>query len=268
MLALGGVATVTESCNKEFLTPLYSKDFAEDKDSGQSLLPMNVYLPDGININGMIQFSRDALSKPNFKQAFYSNPKEVLSQYGIESYDIDSPQIQVILASVDPDVQKKIKDRDFKGYLHILEQKKYLQTEVVRQLTTTINKGIPMDTKSIEDTYDCVLMIPIVLGAAAIVAVAAAMMVATWAHVATYTDLVINGDSKDGLPILSEEAIMLYLDETKNLNTKDITEEEYIAIIRDIFSGTNITNNPETANKLFQYGCGTTEYLINNSTNE
>lgn len=268
MIALGGFATVAESCDKNTFIPLGSENFAKDHLSGESLLPVSVYLSDEINVAGMILFAQDVISKPDFKQIFYNNPQQVLSEYGIEFYDIESPQIQVILASADPDVQKKIDEKDFKGYLHVLEQKNYLQTEVVRQMIATMDAGMPIDTKAIDPTYGCVLMIPVVLGAAVVVAVAAAWVVAAWAHVAAYTDIAVSGATGEDLPILSEDAIMLYLDQTKSLDTKDLTEDEYLAVIRDIFSETNITDDPETANKLFQYGCGTAEHLINKLSNE
>ena len=130
-------------------------------------------------------------------------------------------------------------------------------------MIATMDAGMPIDTKAIDPTYGCVLMIPVVLGAAVVVAVAAAWVVAAWAHVAAYTDIAVSGATGEDLPILSEDAIMLYLDQTKSLDTKDLTEDEYLAVIRDIFSETNITDDPETANKLFQYGCGTAEHLIN-----
>lgn len=268
MLALGGFATVAESCNKQAFTPLGCENFAQDQLLGESLLPINIYLPDDINVEGMIQFAQDVLSKPNFKQVFYKDPQRIMSEYGIGSYDVDSPQIQVILASADPDVQDKINEHDFKGYLHVLEQKNYLQTDVVRQMLAVMDAGLPIDTKAIDPSYGCVLMIPVVLGAAVVVAVAAAWIVAAWAHVAAYTELTIRGSAIEDIPILSEDAITLYMDQSKSLDTMDLTEEEYVSLIREILGEANLTEDPDAANALFQYGCGTAEHLINELSNE
>ena len=268
MVALGGFVTVAESCDKRVYTPLGSENFAKDRLLGDSLLPVNVYLSDDINVEGMIQFAQDVLSKPDFKEVFYRNPKQVLSEYGIESYDIDSPQIQVILASADPDVQQKIADKDFKGYLHILEQKNYLQTDVVRFMLATMDAGLQIDTKSADVTYGCVLVIPVVLGAVLVLAVALALVVAGYVDVVAYTELTTRGASIDDIPILSEDAVTLYLDQTKSLETKDLTEAEYVSRIREILGESNITDDPETANTLFQYGCGTAEHLIDDLSKE
>lgn len=74
--------------------------------------------------------------------------------------------------------------------------------------------------------------------------------------------------SIDDIPILSEDAVTLYLDQTKSLETKDLTEAEYVSRIREILGESNITDDPETANTLFQYGCGTAEHLIDDLSKE
>lgn len=272
LFALGSLSTVAESCSKTAFMPLSSSNFAADQKYGDSLLPVGVYLPEGYNIDGIIRFAQDVVNKPGFKNSFYKNPELVLKQYGIESYDPSSPQIQIILASADPEVMKMIEKHDFRGYLHVLEEKNYLQTETVQKFISIMDSTDPNTKSQMEAELGCVLTIPIALAIAVVVAVEVAWVAAVWAHVVAKVDLAVQAYSIAEMSMLKENAITLYLDQSRKLGTLDISEDKYISAIREAFSDGNITNDEEDANKLFQYGCGAAKHLIeelqNKETNE
>ena len=242
-----------------------SDNFAKDQDEGLQMLPVDLYLSEEVNLNGILEFTNDVMSKPDFVQKFYENPEGILKKYGIEEFDKDSPQIQIILAGADPDVLKAIKDNNFKAYLQILEEKNYLQSDFIQQMNRMVDNDF-LKTKAYEEVRtNFVLTIPVAIAAAVVVVVAAAVSVAAWAHIAAMTDLFIRAASSDGELLLEDDALTLYVDKSKSLDTIDINEEEYVSEIRKIILNAEVSNDPETNNKLFQVACGTAEHKIENS---
>ena len=78
-IAIGGVATTTVSCE---LLPYSenSDNFAKDQDEGLQMLPVDLYLSEEVNLNGILEFTNDVMSKPDFVQKFYENPEGILKK--------------------------------------------------------------------------------------------------------------------------------------------------------------------------------------------
>ena len=62
---------------------------------------------------------------------------------------------------------------------------------------------------------------------------------------------------------MTDDAINLYLDETKSLNTIEMDEEEYVSAVREVILNANVSDDPATNNTLFQLGCGTVGNILN-----
>lgn len=258
-IALGGTTTIAASCN---VTPSVGyENFAEDLDEGLQLLPIEVYMPEEVDIQGIVEFARDAMINPNFKEKFHRNPEGLLKQYGIEYFDKNSAQIQLLLAGSDPEIIEAIRQNDFHLYLSLLEKKNYLQSDVVVRINNMFKDGVVPTRAYNDEALNFVLAIPIVLAAAAVVVVAAAWAVAAWAHIATSTDIFTTGYADSTL--LTDDAINLYLDETKSLNTIEMDEEEYVSAVREVILNANVSDDPATNNTLFQLGCGTVGNILN-----
>lgn len=282
LLLVGGTATVAESCNPDRL--LYTQqDFAKDDDCGPSLIPVKLYVDDNVNVAGILKFVNDVLSVPSIREDFSKTPNAVLAEYGLGSFDRDDPQMQILMAMADKDIQQSIEEKDFTKYLSLLERKDLLQSDVIKQVNVLLRDDDIKNKVNLMTKSDIVSEDPgIIVGGvvvAAVVVVTVALWVAVgvqvaagvqWAaaiqalaevHAAVHfaTCLWTNG----GDVILPEDtAIELFIDSSKDINTFEITEEEYVTQIREFMLDSEELNGRNDVNTLFQLACGTTENIL------
>ena len=259
-IALGCVSMVAESCTSYY--PVSSEDFAKDDDEGAALLPLDVYVPESVSLSGIASFSRDIINDTGLLERFYKNPAQTLESYGISYFDKDSTQIQMLLASADPDVLSCISNGDFRGYLNVLKEKNYLQSDVVKQLQQALNNPTSdMDSPTSLGEGESL----IVIGAVLILVVAAVGILAAVTTV-VYTSVEIAGSEDESEP--EDSAINLYIDKSKSIGTLDMSETDYVSHVRKIIEGLNITANGETMERLFQLCLGTANHFITNLENK
>lgn len=293
LLLVGGSSAVAESCLPNNLL-FTQKDFAKDNEQGIALMPFSVYVDKSVNIQGVLSFVHDVTTDSGTCEKFSNNPESVLKSYGINSFDKNDYQLQLLMAMADKDIQKTIKEKDFTQYLSLLESKNLLQSDVIQQINyilhnETIKKQLLSATKSEVDSEEVIVTGAIAVAAVVIVAVALWVTVGVrlvaaiqWgaavqalaeiqaavhfaSHLYTYTET--QGIS-DGV-FIEDNAINLFVDQSKDISTFELGEDEYVTKIRDFMLQTDELNGRDDLNTLFQLACGTTEkYLDNGGQND
>lgn len=279
---LGGISVGVESCTLDYLPPVTQSDFAKDQDEGQALLPLEIYVGETDAIDGIIKFANDIIFNEGLARRFNKAPELVLSEYGITHWDKTSPQIQLILACGDQEIQEAMQKNDFKKYLQLLEEKELLQSDLIVQLNQAYRNDNIMNmigsmTKSNSVVSEEIgLVVVTVALVAAVVWVAAAIRLAAavqWAaavqaaaavHAYAYVGSITKVYANSNILSVEDEAITLYQDTSKDINTIELGEEEYVSEIRDFMRTNDILRERSDLNTLFQIACGTTEKIIEN----
>ena len=153
------------SCGGDNLISIFNQDekfnFNRDKFATNTesieLIPLDIYLSekDIKEITFIHKFSKDIIKNPELVSNFIANPNSILSQYNINDIEIDlnSEEIQLLIALGDKDIHKAIQAKDLKTFLFLLQKKGLLQNDIIEgmtQITTNYNKG-KITTRSGDD---------------------------------------------------------------------------------------------------------------------
>lgn len=279
---LGGFSIGVESCTLDYMSPVTQADFVEDKEEGQALLPIEIYVGDTASIEGIVKFANDIILNEGLKQRFNKSPDLVLNEYGITHWDKTSPQIQLILACGDMEIQDAMQKNDFKKYLQLLEEKELLQSDLIVQLNHAFKdenimsklSNLTRDNSVVSEEIAFVVVTVALVAAAVWVAAAirlaaavqwvAAVQAAAAVHAYAYVGTITKVSGSANVLSVDDEAIMLYQDTSKDINTIEYGEEVYVSEIRDFMTTSDVLREREDLNTLFQIACGTTEKLIEN----
>lgn len=282
LLLVGTSSIVAESCIPNEI--LYTQnDFAKDSKLGATLLPIHIYIDERVNINGILSFVNDVLSDPYICKEFSKHPDIVLAKYGLDGLDKEDPQLQILVAMADSDIQKCIKEQNLTQYLSTLESKNLLQSDLIQHINSVLRNGdlkkqLELLTKSDESiVVDAALVVPTVVVVAfavwvtvgirlvAAVQWGAAVQALAEIHAAVHlsTRFYTYTTGADELHLVEDQALELYIDYSKDISMPETEEEEYIKEIREFMVETDELNSREDINTLFQLACGTTEKFLN-----
>lgn len=282
-LLLGSSATLVESCTFD-LPPLNQKNFAPDLDYGPQMLPIKLYVENEDYVKNVLEFTNDIITDKELLNRFGKNPEKILGEYGITRIDTNDTQIQILIATADTEIQDAMREKDFKKYLHILERKGLLQSDIITNLNSILKEDnllshVQYQTKGdtnqrIDTTTNFVVSVVALVVALAWVAAgvrlavgiqwAAAVQAAAAVHAVAYLATYVKTAGPEKEMILEDEAITLYIDKTKDIDTIKMGEEEYIEDIREFMKTTDGLKDREDINTLFQIACGTSEMIMKN----
>ena len=93
---------------------------------------------------------------------------------------------------------------------------------------------------------------------------AAAVQAAAAVHAVAYLATYVKTAGPEKEMILEDEAITLYIDKTKDIDTIKMGEEKYIEDIREFMKTTDGLKDREDINTLFHIACGTSEMIMKN----
>ena len=177
-----------------------------------------------------------------------------------------------------------MREKDFKKYLRILERKGLLQSDIITNLNSILKEdnllsNVQYQTKGdttqrIDTTTNFVVSVVALVVALAWVAAgvrlavgiqwAAAVQAAAAVHAVAYLATYVKTAGPEKEMILEDEAITLYIDKTKDIDTIKMGEEKYIEDIREFMKTTDGLKDREDINTLFQIACGTSEMIMKN----
>ena len=283
-LLLGSSASLVESCTFD-LPPLNQKNFASDLDYGPQMLPIKLYVENEDYVNNVLKFTNDIINDKELLDRFSKNPEKTLGEeYGITRIDTNDTQIQILIATADTEIQDAMREKDFKKYLRILERKGLLQSDIITNLNSILKEdnllsNVQYQTKGdttqrIDTTTNFVVSVVALVVALAWVAAgvrlavgiqwAAAVQAAAAVHAVAYLATYVKTAGPEKEMILEDEAITLYIDKTKDIDTIKMGEEKYIEDIREFMKTTDGLKDREDINTLFQIACGTSEMIMKN----
>lgn len=283
-LLLGSSASLVESCTFD-LPPLNQKNFAPDLDYGPQMLPIKLYVENEDYVNNVLKFTNDIINDKELLDRFSKNPEKTLGEeYGITRIDTNDTQIQILIATADTEIQDAMREKDFKKYLRILERKGLLQSDIITNLNSILKEdnllsNVQYQTKGdttqrIDTTTNFVVSVVALVVALAWVAAgvrlavgiqwAAAVQAAAAVHAVAYLATYVKTAGPEKEMILEDEAITLYIDKTKDIDTIKMGEEKYIEDIREFMKTTDGLKDREDINTLFQIACGTSEMIMKN----
>lgn len=122
LLLVGGSSTVAESCLPNNLL-FTQKDFAKDNEQGIALMPFSVYVDKSVNIQGVLSFVHDVTTDSGTCEKFSNNPESVLKSYGINSFDKNDYQLQLLMAMADKDTKNHQGERFYSISIIVGKQK-------------------------------------------------------------------------------------------------------------------------------------------------
>lgn len=213
-----------------------SDNFANDTLDGSGRLSLRSFITADKEkiISGCRKLATDLYDNPSLAHKLKNYPEVVLASYGLSTidFDVNSVEMQVLLALGDSEIVAALESKDFIKYLKLLRQKEILLDESLKRIDLTVldnasallksTDGSLVDNQSVDAELNSLVFICAVAVLIYVVgATIAAVEVAGYFHFALSAKFASPDKKKENIEKASP-SLSLFIDKTPVVMTDDI----------------------------------------------